>query len=98
MNKEKKKWKITLVDRVEKQSWEFPTLAVSRFSDIVVEITGKHPETGEGIGRVVVPDGDRYEGQIKNTWQLQNMIPVDGRIEKVEVVKNQNQTQDEAST
>jgi hypothetical protein len=87
MKKEKKKWKITLVDRVNKKEWDFPTLAVGGHSGIVVEMTGRHPETGEGIGRVVVPDGDRYEGQIKQTWQLQNFTPVDGRIERVEILK-----------
>lgn len=88
MKKEKKNWKTVLVDRVDLKEWVFPTLAVGNYSGIVVEITGRDPETGEGIGTVMVKEGDRYEGQVKRTWQLQNFTPVTGRIEKVEVVKN----------
>ena len=86
---EKKQWKTVLTNRVDKKEWEFPTMAVGNYSGIVVEMTGKEPETGEGIGKVLIADGDRYEGQIKRTWQLHNFTPVDGTIEKVEVVKKE---------
>lgn len=85
--KVKKQWKTVLTNRVDKTEWSFPTMAVGNFSGIVVEMTGKEPETGEGVGRVLIADGDRREGMIKKTWQLQNFTPVDGTIEKVEVVK-----------
>lgn len=84
---EKKQWKTVLTNRVDKKEWVFPTMAVGNHSGIVVEMTGKEPETGEGIGKVLITEGDRQEGTIKRTWQLQNFTPVDGKIEKVEVVK-----------
>jgi hypothetical protein len=85
MSKEKKQWKMVLVDRVDLTEWVFPTMAVGNYSGIVVNITGRDPETGEGVGTVLIKEGDRYEGQLKNTWQLHNFTPVTGRIEKVEV-------------
>jgi hypothetical protein len=89
--KEKKSWKTVLVDRVDKSEWAFPTMAVGNHSGIVVEMTGKEPETGEGVGRVLIADGDRHEGMIKKTWQLHNFTPVDGRIERVRVEPKKSQ-------
>ena len=85
--KEKKNWKTVLTNRKDKTEWVFPTLAVGLFSGIVVNMTGKEPETGEGVGMVMITEGDRQEGTIKRTWQLQNFTPVDGTIKKVEVPK-----------
>jgi hypothetical protein len=87
--KEKKQWKSVLVNRVDKTEWTFPTKAVGTYSGIVVEMTGRDLETGEGIGRVLITEGDRHEDTIKRTWQLQNFIPVDGTIEKVEILKKE---------
>jgi len=87
MKTEKKKWKNTLVDRVDKDVWDFPTLAVSTYSGVVVNMTKIHPDTGEGIGEVVVKASHFKEGDVRRTWQIRTFVPVDGRIERVEVLK-----------
>jgi hypothetical protein len=85
MIKEKKKWTTVLTNRIDKEEWVFPTMAASNFSGLVVEVTGRDPETGEGVGTVLIGDSDRPIGTIKKTWQLHNFTPIDGAIEKVEV-------------
>ena len=85
MSKEKKKWTTVLTNRVDKKEWVFPTMAASNFSGLVVEVTGRDPETGEGVGTVLIGDSDRPIGTIKKTWQLHNFTPIDGTITKVEV-------------
>lgn len=85
--KENKQYKSILTNRVDKSEWKFPTKSVGNFSGIVVEMHGIDNEANEGHGTVLIGDSDRPVGTIKKTWQLHNFTPVDGTIEKVEVVK-----------
>jgi hypothetical protein len=46
----KKEVTTVLTNRIDKEEWVFPTMAASNFSGLVVEVTGRDPETGEGVG------------------------------------------------
>jgi len=87
MKKEKKVWQNSLANRVDKTTWEFPTLAVGNYSGVVVQMTGRDAETNEGVGEVLIGNSDKPTGVTKRTWQLQNFTPVDGVIEKIEVTE-----------
>jgi hypothetical protein len=87
MSKEKKQWKTVLVDRVDKSEWTLPTLAVSTYSGVVVNMMKIDPDTGEGIGEVVVKASHFKEGDFRRTWQMRTFVPVDGKLEKVGVIK-----------